>query len=125
MNFTEIHEYAISQANERFGGLAVVSADAIYLAAVICALNGNTKQSNKQDKSKPEIDNQFAHHVVDFPAIKQAVSEMKGQRVQCRDVFKKAFGREPNASESTQVGHQLRALGYVMRRSCGRNLYML
>lgn len=120
MKFTEVHEHAMAQVIELLGQDAKVSADAVYLAAVM-TYSGKT-QPTPTNTAK---DTRFVHHTVDFAKISQAVSTMKGRRVQCRDVFFQAFGREPTPSESTQVGHQLRSLGYRMSRSNGRNLYVI
>lgn len=97
-----------------------VSSDATFLGAVLFQLFA-PQPAATMEATRADI----SHHTVDHQRIKQAAAELKGKRVQCKDVFQRAFDRLPSTSEALQTGNQLRLLGYRMKRYAGKNLYSL
>jgi hypothetical protein len=108
MDYSEIHKNALAECDEQ------VSTDAVYIGAILFQLL--TKKPCKAKQLRP----------LEFlPAdkLQEVCLSLKGRRATPSEIFKAVTGEAATQSDANNTANQLRKLGYLMRRSNGRNLY--
>lgn len=108
MSYLEIHERALVESGNE------ITPDAVYIGAMLFQI-----LTKKPCRAKPP------KHLNLLPVeqLAEVCKGLHGKRATASEVYKMVTGKKAGITEATNTATQMRALGYTMMRSNGKNWY--